>query len=388
MRQIMKIASVLSVALWVSGCGQPAEQGGQKPSGPSGPMVVGSMTVAAKPQSLSVELPGRSKAYLEAEVRPQVSGIIMNRGFVEGKDVKQGQSLYQIDSATYKAALLSAKANLESAKANLASTEATAKRYKKLVEEKSISEQDYDLANASYLAAKAQVKVAEAAIYTANISLEYTEVRAPISGRIGKSSVTPGALVAAGQAQTLATIQQLDPINIEISQSSAQLLRLKTKLKQGQLKAADDASVQLILEDGSTYDQTGKLQFAEVSVDESTGSITLRAEFPNPDGVLLPGMYVRAILNTGTDPEAILVPQRAITRNSKGQAVAMVIDDGKVAPRVVTTAEAIDHQWRIVDGLKVGDELIVEGLQKIRPGAPVKAGPLMADQKPQPQQHK
>lgn len=385
MRQIVKIASVLSVALWITACGQKPEQGPQE----RGPMEVGVIKVEAKPQSILVELPGRSKAYLEAEVRPQVSGIIMTRGFVEGKDVEKGQSLYQIDSSTYTAALISAKADLKSAQANLVSAKAKALRFEKLVKLNSISEQDYDDADAAYKQALALVTVAEAAINTAKINLEYTEVRAPIAGRVGKSSVTAGALVTANQTQTLATIQQLDPINIEIAQSSAQMLRLKSKLKQGQLKAADNAGVQLILEDGTTYKHDGVLQFAEVSVNEDTGSVILRAEFPNPDGVLMPGMYVRAVLNTGTDPEAILVPQRAITRNTKGEAVAMIIDaEGKVAARVVTTAEVIDHQWRIIDGLTVGDQLIVEGLQKIRPGAAVKAGPLVADKKSQAQQQK
>jgi len=385
MRQIVKIASVLSVALWIAGCEQKPEQGGQQARGP---MEVGSITIVAKPQAIMVELPGRSKAYLEAEVRPQVSGIIINRGFVEGKDVEKGQSLYQIDSATYNAALVSAKADLTSAQASLVSARAKALRFKKLVKLNSISEQDFDEADAAYKEALARVTVAEAAINTAKINLEYTEVRAPISGRVGKSSVTAGALVTANQTQTLATIQQLDPINIEITQSSAQLLRLKAKLKDGQLKASVNAGVQLVLEDGTTYNHDGLLQFAEVSVNENTGSVILRAEFPNPDGVLLPGMYVRAVLNTGTDPQAILVPQRAITRNTKGQAVAMVIDDGKVASRIVTTAEVIDHQWRITDGLNVGDQLIVEGLQKIRPGASVKAGPLVADKQSQAQQQK
>ncbi|MEZ9822155.1 efflux RND transporter periplasmic adaptor subunit [Shewanella sp. 10N.286.45.A1] len=385
MRQIVKIASVLSVALWITGCEQKPENMGPQEREP---MEVGAITIAAKPQSILVELPGRSKAYLEAEVRPQVSGIIMNRGFVEGKDVEKGQSLYQIDSATYKAALVSAKADLKSAQASLVSAKAKAKRFEKLVKLNSISEQDYDEADAAYKEALARVTVAEAAINTTSINLEYTEVRAPISGRIGKSSVTAGALVTASQSDTLATIQQLDPINIEITQSSAQLLRLKSQLNDGQLKASENAGVKLILEDGSTYSHDGLLQFAEVSVNENTGSVILRAEFPNPDGLLMPGMYVRAVLNTGTDPEAILVPQRAITRNTKGQAVAMVIADGKVASRIVTTAQVIDNQWRITDGLNVGDQLIVEGLQKIRPGAPVKAGPLVADKKPQAQQQK
>ena len=237
---------------------------------------------------------------------------------------------------------------------------------------KAISQQDFDEAQAAFKEAKARVTVAKAAINTANISLQYTQVKAPISGRIGKSSITAGALVTANQADTLATISQLDPINVDIAQSSAQLLRLKAKFRQGELQKSDNADVTLVLEDGSNYQHTGTLRFAEVSVDEATGSVTLRAEFPNPDALLLPGMYVRALINTGLDPNAILVPQKAITRNSKGEAVAMLVDvNNKVEMRPVTTAEVIDNQWRITSGLTAGDKLIVEGLQKIRPGAEV-----------------
>ncbi|GIU44915.1 efflux RND transporter periplasmic adaptor subunit [Shewanella algidipiscicola] len=382
MRQIVKIASVLSVALWITGCEK--QEAPSQSAAAAKSLEVGVMQVVAQPQAIQVELPGRSKAFLEAEVRPQVSGIITERSFIEGADVVKGQSLYQIDSATYKAALVSAEADLARANAGLASAKAKAARYQELVKTNAISQQEFDEAEAAYKEALANVTVAKAAINTAQINLEYTQVQAPISGRIGKSSVTAGALVTANQSQTLATIQQLDPINVDIAQSSAQLLRLKAKLKQGSLQAADNADVNLILEDGTPYSHTGTLQFSEVSVDENTGSVTLRAEFPNPDGVLLPGMYVRAVLNTGTDPHAILVPQKAITRNSKGQAIAMVIGaESKVEARVVTTAEVINHQWRIVDGLKVGDQLIVEGLQKIRPGAPVTGKPIDAMQSDQ-----
>ncbi|QDZ92798.1 efflux RND transporter periplasmic adaptor subunit [Shewanella decolorationis] len=371
MRQTIKLASVISVALWMAACSPQEEKAAHAGAGPQS-MEVGVIKVVAKPQMIQVELPGRSKAFLEAEVRPQVSGIITKRSFVEGGNVKQGESLYQIDSATYKAALVSANADLARANASLASAKAKAARYQQLVKTNAISKQDFDEAEAAYKEALASVTVAEAAINTAKINLQYTEVLAPISGRIGKSSVTAGALVTANQSQTLATIQQLDPINVDIAQSSAQLLRLKAKLKQGKLQAADNADVQLVLEDGSIYAHAGKLQFAEVSVDQNTGSVILRAEFPNPEGILLPGMYVRAMLNAGTDPQAILVPQKAITRNSKGEAVAMVVNaQGQVEAKIVTTAEVIDHQWRVTSGLAVGDQLIVEGLQKIRPGAPV-----------------
>ncbi|MFB2800747.1 efflux RND transporter periplasmic adaptor subunit [Shewanella seohaensis] len=371
MRQTIKLASVISVALWMAACSPQEEKAGPAGAGPQS-VEVGVINVATKPQVIQIELPGRSKAFLEAEVRPQVNGIITKRSFVEGGHVKQGESLYQIDSAPYKAALVSANADLARANASLASAKAKAARYQQLVKTNAISKQDFDEAEAAYKEALASVTVAEAAINTAKINLEYTEVLAPISGRIGKSSVTAGALVTANQSQTLATIQQLDPINVDIAQSSAQLLRLKAKQQQGKLQAADNADVQLVLEDGTIYGHSGKLQFAEVSVDENTGSVILRAEFPNPDGILLPGMYVRAVLNTGTDPQAILVPQKAISRNAKGQAVAMVVNDqGVVEAKIVTTAEVIDNQWRITAGLEAGDKLIVEGLQKIRPGAPV-----------------
>ncbi|MGL5393303.1 MAG: efflux RND transporter periplasmic adaptor subunit [Shewanella sp.] len=370
MRQTIKLASVISVALWMAAC-SPQEAKAPANAGPQS-VEVGVVNVAAKSQAIQVELPGRSKAFLEAEVRPQVNGIITKRSFVEGGLVKQGESLYQIDSATYKAALTSANADLARANAALASAKARATRYQQLVKTNAISQQDFDEAEAAYKEALASVTVAEAAINTAKINLQYTEVLAPISGRIGKSSVTAGALVTANQSQTLATIQQLDPINIDIAQSSAQLLRLKAKLTQGKLQATDNADVQLVLEDGTTYAHLGKLQFAEVSVDENTGSVTLRAEFPNPDGLLLPGMYVRAVLNAGTDPQAIMVPQRAISRNPKGEAVAMVVNaQGVAEAKIVKTAEAIGNEWRITAGLTVGDKLIVEGLQKVRPGAPV-----------------
>ncbi|MCT8988434.1 efflux RND transporter periplasmic adaptor subunit [Shewanella phaeophyticola] len=380
MHKALKVAAVISAAIWITACGK-AEDAAQAQQQQQPPSPVGVMTVEAVSQAITVELPGRSRAFLEAEVRPQVSGIITKRAFTEGSEVTQGQSLYQIDSATYKAALVSAQADLASANASLASAKAKAARYAQLVKTNAVSKQDFDETEAAYKEAQAAVTVAKAAINTANINLEYTEVKAPISGRIGKSSVTAGALVTANQATTLATIQQLDPINVDIVQSSAQLLRLKANLRSGQLLKSDNAKVSLTLEDGSTYEHEGTLQFAEVNVDETTGSVTLRAEFPNPDGTLLPGMYVRAQLNAGQDPQAILVPQRAITRNNKGEAVAMLVDkDSNVEMRVVKTAEVIDNQWRIVEGLAPGDKLIVEGLQKIRPGAPVSPQVLTADQ--------
>ncbi|MCL1076149.1 efflux RND transporter periplasmic adaptor subunit [Shewanella dokdonensis] len=370
MRQILKVASVVSMALWISACGAEKEQAQGQQTAPA--MEVGIIPVKSVTQELTTILPGRSKAYQEAEVRPQVSGIILKLSFNEGGYVKQGQSLYQIDPATYKATVRSAEADLANAKASLASTTATYQRYQKLLKTDFVSKEDFDTAEAAYKQSKAAVLVAEAALNTAKINLDYTEVRAPISGRVGKSTVTPGALVTANQTTALATIQQLDPIKVDIVQSSTQMLQLKASLKAGKLKATDNAAVKLMLEDGSEYNHEGTLKFSEVSVDEATGSVTMRAEFPNPEGLLLPGMYVRAMLNTGIDPEAILVPQKAISRNTKGQAVAMVVNpQNQVEPRIVTTAEVIGNQWRITSGLKAGDKLIVEGLQKIRPGAPV-----------------
>ncbi|QSX40810.1 efflux RND transporter periplasmic adaptor subunit [Shewanella cyperi] len=375
MRQLFGIASAISMALLISACDNKAEQGtpqGQTPP----PTAVGVVQVQSGPQTLTTELPGRSRAYLEAEVRPQVSGIITERNFTEGGMVSQGQSLYKIDDASFLAALKSAEADLASAHAGLASAKARAARYQALLSSKAISKQDFDEADASFKEAKARVAQAEAAVNNAKINLDYTQVRAPIAGRIGKSSITAGALVTANQSMTLATIQQLDPINVDISQSSAQLLALKAKLRRGQLQASDHAEVELLLEDGSLYEHKGQLKFAEVNVEETTGSVILRAEFPNPDQLLLPGMYVRARVNMGTDPAAILVPQKAISRNTKGQAVAMVVNqDNQVEARVVTTAEVISNQWRITSGLQDGDQLIIEGLQKIRPGAPVSATP-------------
>lgn len=369
MYKALKIASILSASLWITACDQ-AEQKQTQQKAPPSPVSV--INVIEQSQAIQVELPGRSRAYLEAEVRPQVSGIITSRGFSEGKDVEAGQSLYQIEPSTYAAALSSAKADLASANATLVAAESTVKRYASLLKTNSISQQDFDVADANYKEALANVEVAKAAIHTAKINLEYTEVRAPISGRIGTSNITPGALVTANQAEILAKIQQLDPINIDIAASSAQLLRLQRNLQDGKLQQSENAEVTLELEDGTTYKHVGKLQFAEVSVDETTGSVVIRAEFPNPDNILLPGMYVRAMLNAGKDPKAILVPQKAITRNTKGQAVAMVVNaDNKVESRIVTTAEVINNQWRITEGLKAGDQLIVEGLQKIRVGSDV-----------------
>ncbi|MGF1687684.1 efflux RND transporter periplasmic adaptor subunit [Photobacterium japonica] len=368
------LSLLVASSLFLVGCDQSPQ--GQAPSGPAPTPEVTVMTVEPVRQTLTVELPGRSRAYMEAEVRPQVTGIISERNFTEGGVVKKGQSLYQIDDSTIQAELLSAEAELIRAQAAEESSYSTVKRFRTLISKKSISQQDLDNAEAAYKEAKAQALVAKAKINTAKINLSYAKVEAPISGVISKSNVTAGALVTANQAATLTTIQQLDPINVDIVQSSAQLLRLKAAMSQGHLQKDESAQVTLILEDGSTYAHKGALKFTEVNVDEGTGSVTLRAEFANPDGLLLPGMFVRATVTVGVDPHAILIPQNTVTRDATGKASVMTVDaDSKVTVRPVTTAEAINNQWRITDGLKAGDKVITTGLQMVRPGSPVTIQP-------------
>jgi membrane fusion protein (multidrug efflux system) len=324
--------------------------------------------------TLHTELAGRTSATRYGEVRPQVSGIIRERKFVEGTDVKAGQVLYQVDDAVYKAAVESAKAALAKAEANLKSAQVTASRYEELSRVDAVSRQARDDARAALAQAKADVAAAKAALESARIDLEHSRITAPIGGRIGRSSVTAGALVTAGQAQSLATIQQLDPIYVDLTRSATELMQLRRDLESGKLRSVDkdQARVKLLLPDGTPYEHEGRLQFSEVTVDPGTGSVTLRAVFPNPDRHLLPGMYVRALLEEGVRDNAILAPQRGVTRDARGQAVALVVDgEGKVAQRLVVTERAIGDQWLVSEGLAAGDRLIVEGLQKIRPGMPV-----------------
>lgn len=372
MRQLVKITSVVCMALGIAAC----EPKTEAPKGAGAPhsVPVTAVEVKSQSQSLMVELPGRTKAFLEAEVRPQVSGIIAARNFVEGGEVKAGESLYSIDDSTYKANVYSAEAELERATAALAASSSTYKRYQKLVKTNAISQEQYDTADANYKQGLASVAQAKANLNNARINLAYTKVASPISGRIGQSNVTPGALVTANQGNALATVQQLDPINVDIVQSSTEMLRLKQQLASGALDKAANANVSLILEDGSNYKHIGQLKFTELSVNETTGSVIIRAQFPNPEGLLLPGMFVRTQLSVGIDPQAILVPQKGVTRNPKGQGVVMVVNsDNKVEAKIVTTGGVINNQWVITSGLAAGDKVIVEGLQKIRPGAPVTA---------------
>lgn len=348
-------------------------------------VVVFTVNPAALP--MSAELPGRTNAYQVADVRPQVGGLIQKRLFVEGSDVKAGTALYQIDPATYQAAYNSAKAALSKAKANLLTAGPKATRYKELVAIEGVSRQEYDDAVAAFEQAKADVEAATAALETANINLRYSTVTAPISGRTSRSTVTAGALVTAGQAQALTTVQQLDPIYVDVTQSSTELLRLRRQMADGSLKKVGEgqAKVDLILPDGSKYSEPGKLQFAGVSVDPTTGNVVLRALFPNPKGELLPGMYVRAKLETGVDEKAITVPQVGVTRNQKGQATALILNkENKVEQRVLTTSGTIGTDWLVTSGLAAGDRVIVEGLQKVKPGAPAVAVPAKAEAAPAP----
>lgn len=322
---------------------------------------VGVVTLQAEPFTLTAELPGRTSAYRIAEVRPQVDGIIQKRLFKEGSEVKAGQQLYQIDASVY-------QSTFKSAQATLASTQSLAERYKDLVADQAVSKQAYDEAQAARLQA-------EAALERARIDLRYTKVMAPISGRVGRSLVTEGALVSNGQVLAMATIQQLDPIYVDLTQTSAQLLALRKQLASGALKAIDGkAQVRIVLEDGSTYAHPGTLEFVGTSVDTGTGNVVLRAVVPNPDALLLPGTYVRAVLPMAIDDNAILVPQSAVTRNTKGEATVLLVgDDGKVEQRVVQAATALKDQWVISAGLKAGEKLIVQGGSKVGAGDAVQA---------------
>ncbi len=374
--KLVALTGVLTAMLIMTGCKQQSSVGGPPPATTP---EVGVMTVATAPVTLTMELPGRISPYLIAEVRPQVGGIIQKRLFTEGSDMKAGQVLYQIDSATYQAAYASAKASLARAEANLATVRLKANRFRELVAIKAVSQQEYDDAGALLKQVEADVAVSQAAVETAHINLDYTSVKAPISGRIGRSTVTDGALVTASQTAPMATIQQLDPVYVDVTQSSAEILRLKRNLANSEIKGknGDQAKVKLLLEDGSSYPQEGTLKFSEVAVEQATGSVTLRALFPNPNQLLLSGMFVRAILEEGVKEEGILVPQRGVTRNPAGNAMVMVVGaEEKVEPRVIKVARTVGDNWLVSDGLKVGDRVILEGIQKARPGTQVKAVPF------------
>ncbi|EBK4284334.1 multidrug efflux pump subunit AcrA [Salmonella enterica] len=376
----LAVVLMLSGSLALTGCDDKQDQQGgqQMPE-------VGVVTLKTEPLQITTELPGRTVAYRIAEVRPQVSGIILKRNFVEGSDIEAGVSLYQIDPATYQATYDSAKGDLAKAQAAANIAELTVKRYQKLLGTQYISKQEYDQALADAQQATAAVVAAKAAFETARINLAYTKVTSPISGRIGKSSVTEGALVQNGQASALATVQQLDPIYVDVTQSSNDFLRLKQELANGSLKQENGkAKVDLVTSDGIKFPQSGTLEFSDVTVDQSTGSITLRAIFPNPDHTLLPGMFVRARLQEGTKPTALLVPQQGVTRTPRGDATVLVVGaDNKVETRQIVASQAIGDKWLVTDGLKAGDRVVVSGLQKVRPGAQVKVQEITADNKQQ-----
>ncbi|MGG7893844.1 efflux RND transporter periplasmic adaptor subunit [Klebsiella aerogenes] len=364
--RVSLLSSLIISALLLTGCDNSGDQQAQ----PQAPQV-SVHVVHSEPLSVTTELPGRTSAFRVAEVRPQVSGIILKRNFVEGSDIKAGESLYQIDPATYQAAWNSAKGDEAKAEAAAAIAHLTVKRYVPLLGTQYISQQEYDQAVATAHQADADVVAAKAAVENARINLAYTKVTSPIDGRIGKSGVTEGALVTNGQADAMATVQQLDPIYVDVTESSNDFMRLK----QESLQRGDDSkSVQLIMENGQPYSLKGSLQFSDVTVDESTGSITLRAVFPNPQHTLLPGMFVRARIDEGVNPQAILVPQQGVTRTPRGDATVLIVNaQNQVENRKVTAAQAIGDKWLITSGLQNGDKVIVSGLQKVRPGVTVKA---------------
>ncbi|WP_397451544.1 efflux RND transporter periplasmic adaptor subunit [Pseudomonas sp. NA-150] len=350
------LVTAVALASLLSGCDQKQQAAPAPP-----PPQVGVVTLQTQSYTLTTELPGRTTAYRVAEVRPQVNGIILKRLFTEGSDVKAGDQLYQIDPAIYDATANSARATLQSAKS-------LADRYKQLVNEQAVSRQEYDTATAS-------AQEAQAAVQTAEINLRYTKVLAPISGRIGRSSITEGALVNNAQTDAMAVIQQLDPIYVDVVQSSADLIKLRRELESGQLQKAGDnaAKVKLTLEDDSPYPQEGKLEFSEVSVDQTTGSVTLRAKFPNPNHTLLPGMFVHARLQSGVQAAAILVPQQGVTRDLKGTPTSLIVNkDNKVELRQIVATRTVGNDWLVESGLSAGDRVITEGLQYIKPGAEVK----------------
>ena len=370
------IAALLavSVLLVLGGC----ENGPGKQAGPRPAPEVAVVTIEPQKVTLTTELPGRTSPFMVSEVRPQVSGLIQKRLFQEGSDVQNGQLLYQIDPVPFQVALDTAKAALGRAEANYSAISLKAKRYRKLASEKAISQQDYDDAAAALQQVKADIEYYKTSVETARINLDYTRVLAPISGRIGRSNVTDGALVSAYQPMALATIQQLDPIYVDVNQSSSELLRLNSNEKAGLLTADDknNRKVHILLENGTAYAHQGTLQFRDVTVDPATGSVALRIKVQNPEHLLLPGMFVRAVVEEGVAEKAIMVPQQGVSRNPKGEAVALVVDESEtVQQRLLTIDRAIGNHWLVSSGLAAGDKVIVEGMQNVRPGTVVKTVP-------------
>ncbi|WP_139056319.1 efflux RND transporter periplasmic adaptor subunit [Rhizobium sp. 9140] len=366
------LPAVLFGALFaLAGCNEKTEQ---KPANaPAVKPEVSVMTLHPTSVAITALLPGRTAASLIAEVRPQVGGIVRKRNFQEGGSVKEGDVLYEIDPATYQAAYDSAVAAVAKANGAVPSAQAKVDRYKGLSRSDAVSQQDLDEAQGALAQANADVASAKAALETARINLDYTKIRAPISGRVGASTVTVGALVTADQTTSLTTIRQIDPINVDVTQSSANLLKLRRAIEDGRLKTTGaNVSVKLKLEDGSDYDQTGRIEFLDAAVEETTGSVTVRAEFPNPQQLLLPGVYVRAMIQEGIRQNSYLVPQRAVSRNTKGEAMALFVSpEGKVEQRVLTVDRSIGNSWLVAEGIKDGENVVVEGGQRVRAGQDV-----------------
>jgi membrane fusion protein (multidrug efflux system) len=363
-------AIALAIAvLSLGACGKP--QGQMQ----GGPVEVGVIVLRPQTTALTVELPGRTSAIETSDVRPQVSGIVQARLFTEGSDVRRGQVLYHIDPATYRAALAQAQGQLANARAVLTSARLKAQRYADRVKINAVSKQEADDATAAFQQASAAVQQAQASVQSASINLGYTRVKAPISGHIGASTVTRGALVTADQATALTTIQRTDRMYVDITQSASELMNLRQQLQSGAL-GRGGVAVRLRLDNGVDYDQTGTLQFTDVTVDQGTGAVTLRAVFPNPRGVLLPGLYVRALVDQGVRANAILAPQTGVQRDLRGDPIAMVANaKGKAEQRELKLGPSIGDKWLVLSGLQGGDRLIVEGVQKVKPGAPLKVVP-------------
>ena len=370
-RALARTASMALAALLLAACGRDQD-------GPPPPPEVSIITLKPRAVQITDQLPGRTTAFRVAEVRPQVTGVVQKRLFAEGTEVKAGEQLFQIDAGSYRAALSSAEAALKRAEAQAVTAKLLAERYAPLIAANAVSKQENDEAIAASARAEADVASARAAVEAARINVVYTQVLSPISGQIGRTLVTEGALVTSGQQAPLATVQQLDPIYVDITQSSTEMLRLQRQFANGELVKDDknQAEVSLTLEDGSVYPERGRLKVSEASVDPSTGSVVLRAVFPNPRRELLPGMFVRAQLTQGTRAAALMVPQRGVSHNPRGEATVLIVDgEDKVAERVVTADRAINGEWLITAGLAPGDRVIVDGLQKAKPGSLVKAVP-------------
>jgi membrane fusion protein (multidrug efflux system) len=370
---LITVAIIVFVCFMMGGCSK--KKAGPPPMMPE----VAVVTIQPKPVAITTELSGRTSANLVAEVRPQVSGIIQKRLFTEGSNVKAGQPLFQIDSSLYQATMDNARAALARSEAQLSTTQLRANRLRELLVDRAVSQQEYDDASAALKQVQADIQYGKAIVETARINLKYTTVTAPISGRIGRSGVTEGALVTANQPMALATIQQMDPMYVDVTQSTADILRLRQKLEKGQIdqNGKNQQKVQLLMDDGTEYSLRGNLQFRDVTVDPSTGSVILRIVFPNPKGILLPGMFVRAVVQEGVKKKAIMVPQQSVSRDSKGTPLVLIVDkQSKVEQRQLTLDRAIGNEWLVSSGLEKGDLVIVEGIVKVKPGIPVKVVPF------------